>query len=96
MGITNQASRDTSIGSAPSLADLTDLQSAAVSFGYHQGNVAEGRAAVAHNKIERQGPIGWWNRHKLLTTGLSGAVAVYLALLPSVQSAALVVLGHVL
>ncbi|MFJ4654211.1 hypothetical protein ACIP5Y_23335 [Nocardia sp. NPDC088792] len=96
MSITSRQGQFPANGSAPSFTDMTDLGSTEVSFGYHQEDVAEGQAAVEHNKAERRGPIGWWNRHKLLTMGVSAAVAANLAFLPMVQNAALVVLGHVL
>lgn len=83
-------------GSAPSFTDIAQLRSAAVSFGYEQHDVAEAREAFEHNRAERRGPIGWWNRHKLLTTGVSAAVAANLMFVPMVQNAALTVLGHVL
>lgn len=88
-----QTSQIPASGTAPSFADM-GVESAAVSFGYYQENVAEGLAAVEHNKTERPGPIGWWSRHKLLTSGLSFGLALTLAYLPLVQSGILLVLGH--
>ncbi|MFI9504982.1 hypothetical protein [Nocardia sp. NPDC052566] len=81
-------------GTAPSFTDMAALESAAVGFGYYQENVAEGAAAVEHNKTERRGPIGWWTQHKLLRFGFSFGIALNLAYLPLMQNAALVVLSH--
>lgn len=82
--------------SSSSFTDIADLNSASVSFGYYRADVAAAQEAVEHNKTERRGPIGWWNRHKLLTVGVGAVVAANLTFLPMVQNAALLLLGHVL
>ncbi|MFI1918087.1 hypothetical protein [Nocardia sp. NPDC020380] len=95
MNSTNQAGQFPT-GGSPSFTDMSELSGGSVTFGYEQQDVAERPEAVAHNKTERRGPIGWWNRHKMLTTGVGLAVAANLAFVPLIQNAALVVLGHVL
>ncbi|AFU03987.1 hypothetical protein [Nocardia brasiliensis] len=94
MSITSQGQFP--VSGTPSFAALADSSSAPVTFGYYQQNVAEARAAVEHNRAVRRGPIGWWNRHPVLTAGLSFAVTLNLALLPMAQNAMLTVLGNVL
>lgn len=96
MSITGASGQFPGANSAPRYSGLADLESAQVGFGYYQENVVEGQAAVEHNSVERRGPIGWWNRRRLLTAGVSVAVAANLAFLPMVQSAVLIALEHVL
>ncbi|MFI9504742.1 hypothetical protein [Nocardia sp. NPDC052566] len=94
MSSINQAGQFPVADPAAPFADMAALRSAPVSFGYYQEDVARRQAAVEHNRAVRKGPIGWWNRHPALCTGVSFVVACNLGLLPLVQSAVLTVLRN--
>ncbi|WP_069166763.1 hypothetical protein [Nocardia altamirensis] len=85
-----------SANTAAPFSGLLDVSSAPVNFGYYEENATDAETIVRLRDEARPGPVGWWNRHRVIGTGVGMALVLTLGLLPAVQNALLMGLAQVL
>lgn len=75
-------------GTVDPLAGLINVGSAPVAFGYYEQNATDAET-ITRCHDTRIGPVGWWNRHRLVGLGMGTMLVTTLGFLPAVQNALL-------